>query len=200
MDASVARRLMFAKYQLNAGKRELANNSDFGAGEAILRFHDALETFLLALADHVGLTRARIDFHQYPGRIAKHTNTTFLHVSIVNEINDLRVPTKHYGRYPPFRDVHDLAGRIDQVFEDNSAQYFGESFANVRMASTIRHPLTSSYVRKAEDAISTGEFFEGMKHLSAAFQIFMGDFRSHRIFEQPLTNAAFIDQIIGQVY
>ena len=90
MDASVARRLMFAKYQLNAAKRALAGNSDFAAGEAVLRFHDALETFLLAVADHVGISRSRLDFHKYPTRIAQHTTKDFRHLSVVNEVNDVR--------------------------------------------------------------------------------------------------------------
>ena len=177
MDQSVARRLKFAKHQLNAGKRALAEPSDFAAGEAILRFHDALETFLLAVADHLNIPRAWRNFHQYPGTISKETKTTFSGASIVNEVNDLRVETKHYGRYPRYRDVLDLAGRIDHVFEANAQQYLGLSFPAISLASSIEHQPTSAAVAKAEAALEIGQLFESMMESQTAFQLFMSHFR-----------------------
>ena len=185
MEPSVAKRLMLAKYQLIAGKQELAAASEFAAGEAVLRIHDALETFMLAVADHVGAPRAWFEFHKYPDRISKHANgKPFLHMKVVNEVNDLRSPMKHYGRYPQLRDVLDLTTRIDEVFEDNSMQFLGVSFNAIRMASTIRHARTSELVLLAEDALDAGQFFEAMSQLSAAFQMFMGHFERFGLPEQ----------------
>jgi hypothetical protein len=179
MDPNVAKRLLLAKFQLNAGKRELAGHSDFAAAEAVLRFHDAMETFFLAIADHLGAPRAFVPFHKYPGRISEQANgRPFKHTSVVNELNDLRSPLKHYGRYPSFRDVHDLSARIDLVFEDNSLEFLGVSFDSIRMAASIRHVETSEHVRKAEELIDSGDYLDGMTHLAAAFDTFITQFKN----------------------
>lgn len=55
---SVVDRLLLARFELEGGRAELASNTEPGAFKAIKTFHDALETFFVALADHLWLQGA----------------------------------------------------------------------------------------------------------------------------------------------
>lgn len=155
----------------------MAESSDFAAGEAVLRFHDALETFLLAVADHVGVPRAWRSFHELPFVIEKQAKKPFVGTAVVNELGDLRTATKHHGRFPRFVDVFDLATRIDSVFEENAKRYVRQSFAGVSLASSIEHPETSAAAAKSEVALEEGRFFDSMMESQTAFRHFMSHFK-----------------------
>jgi hypothetical protein len=96
MDPTITRRLVNAKYFYHSGRTELSKNTEVGAYQATINFHDALETFLICIADAVGVSKSRkFKFSDYPGEISNASKEPFSHPGVVDEINDLRVPLKH---------------------------------------------------------------------------------------------------------
>jgi hypothetical protein len=86
------------------------------------------------------------------------------------------------------RHVAGVASRIDDVFEDNAVLFLGMSFEAIGLASVIQHRPTSDQMRLAEEAIATGRYFDGLSHLSAAFQLFIDHFRRFGIPEDAARN------------
>ena len=75
MDPTIIKRLRLTKYQYNLGKNELAKNTEIGAWEAVRAFYDGLETFMVTLAANKRLDIRKIQYSEYPGRIAKAYDT-----------------------------------------------------------------------------------------------------------------------------
>src|SRR5262245_47724753 len=101
-----------ARYQVNLGAVELAKSTDWGASQAIVHFHDALETVLIVIADEVGVTKRRMDFIDYVPHINQQNKGTLLHAKILDEVNDYRGAIKHRGVYPSRSSVKDLDDRV----------------------------------------------------------------------------------------
>jgi hypothetical protein len=65
LDPAVVERVQLARFELADGRAELAASTPSGAYKAIKTFHDALETFVVAVAQHVGVPPAFRQFHEY---------------------------------------------------------------------------------------------------------------------------------------
>jgi len=173
LDGSVVSRLQVARFELEDGRSELAAMTDAGAFKAVKSFHDALETFALALADHVGIPRAFRTLRDYPKLLQGVTHQPFKHVTILNQVEALRTPAKHDAIYPHPDAVQQVASRLDPVFEDNAEQYLGVSFFKIRLASTIRHEDAKREIAAAEEAIEKREYAAALGLLRAALEMFM---------------------------
>ena len=116
MDSTLIRRLVLCKYAFVRGKNELAKNSEISTWEAVRDFHDAIETYMVTIADAVGITGRKIRFNEYPGEIERKTGLPFVHDKIVDEINDLRTPYKHRAIYPNPKAVREVETALDILF------------------------------------------------------------------------------------
>jgi hypothetical protein len=171
----VVRRLQMARFELEEGRGELSSSTTAGPYKAIKSFHDALETFVVALTDHAGIGRAHRTLSQWIGELQAATGKTFKHRYVVSSVGDLRDLAKHQA-YPPNPEaVWDISGRLDAVFEDNAAQYLDVSFFGVRLADTVQHNHAKRELIAAEDAYGQGRFGEALGLLRAAFEMFLLD-------------------------
>ncbi len=176
LELRIIEQLLLARFELEGGRTELAARSDRGAIKAIKSFHDALESFLVAVADHVGIPRTFRNFHEYPKAIEKGTQVPFKHVAVINEVNALRTPAKHSALYPHPSAVQAVAGRLNAVFEDNSFQYLGQSFFGLRLAGSIRHLKAREEVAAAEEAFEKGDFGAALGSLRVGFDVAIGEY------------------------
>jgi hypothetical protein len=167
-----------ARFELEDGRSELASHTGSGAYKAIKSFHDALETFALALTDHAGLPRAHRTLAQHLGELEKKTGQQFKHRYVVGLVGDLRDPAKHQALAPNAEAVADISARLDPVFDDNALNYLEVSFFNVRLADTIRHEHAKRELTAAEDANAHRQYGEVLGFARAGFEMFMLDQRT----------------------
>src|SRR5262245_27361339 len=111
LDPGVLERLRVARFELEDGRRELVSLTKAGAYKAIKSFHDALETFLVALTHHLDIPQAFRNFHEYPKVISAHTTLPFKHRTVLDNVNALRTPAKHSALYPEPESVRQLSSQ-----------------------------------------------------------------------------------------
>jgi hypothetical protein len=182
-----------ARFELEDGRSELASHTGSGAYKAIKSFHDALETFTLALTDHAGIAPAHRTLAQHLGELEKTTGQKFKHRYLVGLVADLRDPAKHQALAPGAEAVADISARLDPVFEDNAFNYLGVSFFNVRLADTIRHERAKREVTAAEDAHARNDYGRVLWFARAGFEMFMLD--QHKWTEHSLSDRLISDRI-----
>lgn len=177
MDETIVKRLLMSRYQCELGMSELGKNTDVGAWQAVVHFHDALETLLITIADSLSVPRRRIAFLDYPAEINKQSDTNFRHAKMLEEINDLRVPIKHRAIYPNPEAVRDVGTRLGIVFEDNVREFFDISFRDVSLADMIRDTEVRDASKIAVKQIDAEEYFEALAHLRVAFELLVRRYR-----------------------
>ncbi len=169
MDADVVQRLQMARYTFELGFLELSKGTDLGANQSVLQFHDAVETLLVTIADHVGVAQRRVEYHKYPTEITK-SGRSLLHAKVLDEINDLRVPAKHRGRYVTQAMVQPIANRIKLFLQDNVRLFFGLPLDEISSADVIQSPRVRDEVKLAERAITSNNYHEALVHLVVSFR------------------------------
>lgn len=171
LSASVVERLQLARFELVDGRAELAASTKAGANKAIKSFHDALETFVIAVAEHVGAPPDFRQFHEYPKILKTETGKAFKHLNTYRNVNALRTPAKHSALYSTVESVEQLSSQLNPVFEDNAQQYLGVSFFAVKLASTIGHEFAREKIAAAEEALDRDAYEEALGQLAVAFTV-----------------------------
>jgi len=190
-------RLMFAKYVLATSQRELAAGTEMSAWISVLLLHDATETFLLAVADHLGIERKFRGITDYPSLFSQHLKSQpkapqLQHSQVLRELNDLRDPTKHRGIYPRRQHVREVSNHLHAFFEDNAQEFFGVSFDALSLAEMIVDERIKREVKLAEEHLQKGAYTPALSALATAFLIIVGNERNRfstvvtGIDEQPL--------------
>ncbi|MEX2271019.1 MAG: hypothetical protein WD690_06090 [Vicinamibacterales bacterium] len=174
-DRLILDRLQFAKYVLASARRELASGTDFGAWQAVLQLHDATDTLLLCVMDHLGIPRKYRGLTEYAGEIESYRKKhapdvpSLQHAQILRELNDLRDGTKHRGIYPRPQHVREVSSRLDTFFEGNARQYFGLAFSELSLADMIKDPIVRAHVKLAEDHLAHDRYSDTTRELGVAF-------------------------------
>lgn len=130
MDRSIIDRLVLSRHLLELGKQGLASKSDAGLHTFVNLVQDAIEVFLVALADHVDAAlAARSDFDKY----FTHINTKLEPKQLplkgrLLRLNRLRVSSKHEGILPPRGECESLLVSTQDFLEQLSSEHFGLNF------------------------------------------------------------------------
>lgn len=194
LSENVVRLLQATVADLSHGHAQLLDLTEAGPGRAVIAFQDAIETFVMAIAQHLGVPPAHRTLRDYPAAIKKASGRDFMHQQVLLNVNNARDSAKHSGIYPSHASARRISAQLEGLFEDNSQQFFQASLRDVRLASSIRHEETRREVASAEDAISTGDFGEGLARLQAAFQMFMNprltEYRRKRVIDRTLESYA----------
>ena len=138
------------------GQHELAKGTETGAFNAIREFHDALEIFLVVIADSVGVTKRTVRFHEYPGEIKNASGIEFVLGKIVDEVNDLRTPYKHHGTRPNPKAVSEVGAALEVVFEKNSERYLEAAFNDIGLSDIPAGDASHALMELARESSVAG--------------------------------------------
>jgi hypothetical protein len=165
----IVNRLRMAKYQLGLAHRELSSGMDFGAWQASILVHDAVETCLMALVDATGAIpkRERPDrmvLTDYPDRLEKRSGgRPFFDARAIEDVAEMRNPAKHRGQYPSASDVDRLVSRLRDVLNQNCKIYLdGLTLDEVSLADMIERPELRDLVKAAETHIEAARFTDAV--------------------------------------
>ena len=159
MDIETIRQVSLARHLYELGTTSLRSSNDLHLFAAVNLIQDAVEAFLLAVANHVG---AEIDqntkFDKYFIQINDRIKTRELPFRLkLLRLNRVRVDSKHYGIQPARDECDRLAVSVREFFEEVSSSLLGVSFATVSAIDLLDDGETKSLLLDAKTALENGD-------------------------------------------
>jgi hypothetical protein len=162
MDIEIVRRLTLARHLYELGAASLRSANDMHLFSAVNLFQDAVEAFLIAVADH---TKADIDqntkFDKYFVQIdAKIAPKELPFKSKLLRLNRIRVDSKHYGIQPARDECDRLALTVREFFDEVCNSVLEASFSTVSAIDLLRDRETKTMLLEAKKALEEGKLEE----------------------------------------
>lgn len=160
MDIETVRRLNLARHLYELGTASLRNANDIHLFSAVNLLQDAIEAFLIAVADHVG---ADIDqntrFDKYFIQInAKISPKELPFKSKLIRLNRIRVDSKHYGIQPARDECERLAISVHEFFDEVSSSVLDVNFSTISTIDLLQDGETKNVLLEAKSALEAGDF------------------------------------------
>ncbi len=123
---------------------------------------DAVEAFLIAVADHVGATiPPKTDFDKYFVQIDHAITPRELPLKTkLLRLNKIRVMSKHEGVLPPHRECESLAHTVRDFFEQVSTEHLHVNFLTVTPIDLLMEGEVKDLLVQARLAHDAGNFHE----------------------------------------
>jgi hypothetical protein len=155
MDLETVRRLNLARHLYELGAASLRSANDMHLFSAANLFQDAVEAFLIAVADHLG---APIDqntkFDKYFVSINEKIAPKELPFkSKLLRLNRIRVDSKHYGIQPARDECDRLAIAVREFFDEVSTAVLKASFSTVSAIDLLNDGETKTVLLEAKKAL-----------------------------------------------
>ena len=159
MDIETVRRISLARHLNELATSSLRARNDLHLFAAANLLQDAVEAFLLAVADAVG---AAIDqntkFDKYFVEINERIKPKELPFkTTLLRLNRIRVDSKHYGIQPARDECERLALSVREFFEEVSSSLLGVTFSTVSGIDLLEDGETKSILLEARDALQSGD-------------------------------------------
>lgn len=136
----IIKRLTLIKYLYLQGV-ELSKKAETIAGFSLMSFHDAVEMFLLLVAENLGEKNFQNwDFMNYWQRIPSLTMGAQM-----NSMKNIRRSLKHHGAFPSHDDVEECRINVGAFFAENVKKQFDIDFSQYLL-------LIWCLLKKQEDA------------------------------------------------
>jgi len=158
MDIEIVRRISLARHLYELAASSLRSSNDLHLFSAANLLQDAVEAFLLAIADHVG---AAIDqntkFDKYFVLINEKIAPKELPFkSRLLRLNRVRVDSKHYGIQPARDECGRLAVAAREFFDEASASLLGVSFSTISAIDLLEDGEAKQILLEAKASLEKG--------------------------------------------
>jgi hypothetical protein len=181
LSPQVVRRLAFIRF-LYAQGLEQARRPQPLASTALLSFHDAVEMFVLLVAEHRGVTLPkRVTFEGYFDEIAKVTGVQLPARSAMRRMNNSRVNFKHHGSIPSATDLEQFRADVTTFFTDATQMVFAVDFTSLDMVDLVTQQDAMNRLHRAENYAGQGDYTEALAVLSEAFDALLRDYASRKV-------------------
>lgn len=162
MDIEVVRRICLARHLFELGKSSLNSSNDLYLFSAANLMQDAVEAFLLAVADFV---EAGIDsntfFDKYFVLINKQIDPKELPFkNKLLRLNKIRVNSKHYGIMPARDECVRLAAFVREFFEEVSSSILKVNFSTVSTIDLLKDGETKDLLSEARKYLEDKNYGE----------------------------------------
>jgi hypothetical protein len=162
MNIETVRRITLARHLYELGMASLRTANDMHLFSAVNLLQDAVEAFLIAVADHVN---AGIDpntkFDKYFVEInAKISPKELPFKGALMRLNRVRVNSKHYGIQPARDECDRLAVSVRQFFDEVSNSIFSASFSTVSAIDLLPDGDTKTVLLEAKKALESGDLVQ----------------------------------------
>ena len=160
MDIEVVRRVCLARHLFELGNSSLKSSNDLYLFSAANLLQDAVEAFLLAVADFVG---ASIDsnafFDKYFVQINEQIDPQKLPFkNKLLRLNKIRVNSKHYGIMPAREECIRLAVFVREFFEEVSTSILKANFSTVSTIDLLKDGETKDLLHQARKYLEEKEY------------------------------------------
>ena len=160
MDIETIRRISLARHLFELGYSSLRSENDLHLFAAVNLVQDAVETFLIALADHL--------------QVAFDQNTKFdKYFVLINEkiapkelpfkskllrLNRVRVDSKHHGIQPARDECLRLTTSAREFMDEASVVHFGAPFATISTLDLLDDSETKQHLVEARTFLEASDF------------------------------------------
>ena len=160
MNRSMLHKLLLAKRHFELARENLSSANELSLGIGVNLLQDAVEVFLLAVAEHVGAgIKSGTNFDSYFDLINTKISPKELPFrSRLLALNKLRVNSKHYGLAPAKSETDGLLVTCREFFDEVTEGVLGLSFATVSLIDLIRDGEAKELLREAEEVFTSGDF------------------------------------------
>lgn len=167
------KRIMLARLLLNEALDQERSGQELRLFAAMNQLQDAVEVFLLAVAEEVDATLdQRTDFNLYLDRIdAKIAPAKLPFRPKLIRLNKIRVGSKHALIQPQTADVRDMLIVVREFFAEVAQEHLGVDFATIHLVDLIRNDEVRTHLQAAVDAYASGKYAEALIESRKAFFI-----------------------------
>lgn len=162
MDIEVVRRICLARHLYELGLESIKSANDLYLFSGVNLLQDAVEAFLVGVADFVGATLdERTDFDKYFVFINKKIDPKELPFkNKLMRLNRIRVDSKHHGIQPAREECQRLAVSVREFFDEVSNSVLNINFSAVSTIDLLQEGETKEALLKAKTALDKGQFVE----------------------------------------
>jgi hypothetical protein len=167
----VVRRLAHIRYVHSLGI-EQSRLPDPLSSTALLMFHDAVESFLLMTAEHLGAPAIQ-EFEKYWDALRPPKLSGGVDLPVqqgMKRLNRQRVALKHHGSQPNQTTIELIKSDTDAFLTAASLLVFGQDYNAVSMSSVIPQKVVRELAVQADTAAATGDYLSAMIALGDAWE------------------------------
>ena len=159
MDIEIIRRICLARHLFELGTAGLKLSNDLFLFSAANLLQDAVEAFLLAVADflHAGIDQ-NTKFDKYFILINEKIDPKELPFkSKLMRLNRIRVDSKHYGIQPERKECERLSIAVREFFDEVSTSVLGVNFSTVSTIDLLKDGEVKNLLNEAKTALESGD-------------------------------------------
>ncbi|MGA8593162.1 MAG: hypothetical protein WB676_00315 [Bryobacteraceae bacterium] len=160
MTQTTVTKLLLARSLYHLAKENAASASGVRLSIACNLLQDSVESFLLALSEHVNAdVDQRTNFDKYFEYInQKITPQELPFKARLIALNKLRVNSNHYGLEPSKAELEPLLTTVWEFFDEVTRSRFGKAFATISLIDLLRDNEAKDLLRKAENAFHIDDY------------------------------------------
>lgn len=161
IDAKTINRIQLARRLYQFACEHLKSDIGLSLSIGVNLLQDAVEVFLVAIAAHVQAdVRDKTPFDQYFDAIKNKTSSELPFRARLNDLNKLRVNSKHYGLAPAKAEVTDLPIIVKAFFEEVSSSLLECHFASISLIDLMKDGEVKDLLKQATESFENGKYEE----------------------------------------
>ena len=170
LKAEVVRKVELARSFFDLAQTAAKSSHDLNLFIAINQLQDAVEIFLFALADHLGISfKEKSSFDGYLESISSHTGSALPFRQRIIALNKARVNSKHYAIQPDRREVNGFVTVAREFFADTSQTHFGLSFDEISLVDLLSTNEIKKHLSNALLALKEKRYEDALIESRKAF-------------------------------
>lgn len=169
----ITRRLTLIKYLYSQGV-EQSKKAETIAGFSLMQFHDAVEMFLLLVAENLRKQDfQKWAFMQYWQEIPSLTMATQM-----NSMKNRRVSLKHHGAFPSHDDVDECRINVGAFLTENTKIQFDIEFSDISLIDMVSFAKTREYLKEAQEKLKGNDYYQSLLFARQAFIELLKEFEN----------------------
>jgi hypothetical protein len=166
LSEKVVQKIVMARRMAEMAKPQLDSANDLALGIGVHLLQDAIEVFLLAIAEHVN---ARISertafagyFDEIDAAIKAQGKSYTLPLRLrLMQLNRLRVSSKHAGIIPARSETAGLYFAVQEFFGDVCLEVLGRELSTISLIDHVVEEQDRQMLKEASEAFRRGDFIE----------------------------------------
>jgi hypothetical protein len=160
MNQSVINKILLARRFYELARENSASGSDLSLSIGVNLLQDAVETFLLAISEHVNANiTSKTSFEGYFDLINQKINPQELPFRLkLIGLNKLRVNSKHYGLAPSKSEVEGSLVAVKEFFEEVATSISGKPLVAVSLIDLVTEGEAKGFLKAAREAFEIKDY------------------------------------------
>lgn len=176
---TILKRLAFIKYLFSQADNQASLPEPINSS-SVLMFHDAIELFLLLVAEYTNVKVNDVKFIEYWTNI----NPTLQSIGkqeltqkeSMRRFNKMRGNLKHHGIFPSQSDIKEFKVISNVFFEENCKTLFDMDIKDISLIELVSYQKTKEHLINSDKSFKDSNFLESVKHLALAFELLIRDY------------------------